>query len=137
MAREVVDILFEYGGFFSMDQNISFIARKSVGKEEGVVYLTRGIIANKYLDRKMSKEEWQEMTDTLFETIRIQDWEKSYKPDVCVMDGYQWHLRVTLADRKKYEIEGDNAVPENWDEWMDLLQPFFLEYEALPEKEAK
>ncbi len=135
MAREVVDVWFEYGVFLEPEQRICFTGRKRTGYAEGMVFFERGLAENKRLERKMSKEEWQELTDALFEEIRIQDWEKRYEPEACVADGYWWSLRLTLADRTKYEIVGKNEVPENWEELMDLMQPFVVEYEALPEPE--
>ncbi len=138
MAREVVDVYFEYVVFLDPSQRISFIGRKKTGQAEGVGFFERALADNKRLDRKMTKEEWEEMSDALFKKIRVQDWEKLYEPEgVCVSDGYQWSLRITLADRTKYETVGKNEVPENWEELMDLLQPFFDEYEALPTPEPK
>ncbi len=136
MATEVVDIFFEYNVFLDPSQRICLIVRKKTGYEDGIVSFSRGLAENKHVDRTIKKEEWQEMADNLFEKIRIQDWEKRYEPEgVVVSDGYQWKLLVTLVDRTKYEIVGNNEVPENWEELMDLLQPFFTEYEALPASE--
>ncbi len=136
MARKLIYVRFQYDVYAASDEFTLFTARRRTGKDEGAVNCIRGGSLPRQLDRKMAAEEWNEMSDVLFEKVRIQDWERSYSPEVvAVSDGYEWSLVIALEDKKKYEFFGRNEVPERWEDLMDVFRPYFIELEAMPEPE--
>jgi hypothetical protein len=55
------------------------------------------------------------------EQVGIDEWDDEYI-DTMICDGTQWKLKV-----KCREIYGDNAYPPNWDEFFELVRPWFRE----------
>ncbi len=138
MARKLVYVRFDYTVYMAPQESVNLTARRRVAKEDGAVYCARGDSLPRHLDRVMTGSEWQEMSDVLFEKLRIQDWKRVYRPEgVCVSDGYQWRLMIALEDGTKYEFTGENAVPERWEDLLDVFKPYFIELEALPEPEQE
>ncbi len=137
MAQKLVYVRYDYTVFMAPAEDIHFTARRRVAQEDGAVYCVRGDSLPKHLDRVMTGAEWQEMSDALFKELRIQEWERSYRPEeVCVSDGFQWRLMIALEDETKYEFLGENAVPERWEDLLEVFRPYFIELEALPMRES-
>lgn len=60
------------------------------------------------------------------ENIHIERWRSEYAPDEMICDGESWDLEYKRADKRCRHISGDNAYPENWDEFikvMDVIAP--------------
>ena len=67
----------------------------------------------------MSVEEVSEK----IENLRINKWHKRYQhEDRFICDGEEWFVKYKDSSRKRTKvIEGDNAYPENWKEFLIVL----------------
>lgn len=57
------------------------------------------------------------------DALGINKWKKQYQPEDCfVLDGEEWLIRYMDSTRqRKKVINGDNAYPDNWDEFLGVL----------------
>lgn len=62
-------------------------------------------------------EDWLEKMDQL----DFSAWEDEYSSEGLVLDGIQWFLQVEEEGRPARRISGDNAYPEEWNEFLELL----------------
>ncbi len=70
------------------------------------------------LDGKASKAWCQD-----FQTLQVESWEDDYdNPDI--LDGTQWSLVCKWKDGTQKKIDGNNAYPEKWHEFLKLLGMF-------------
>ena len=54
--------------------------------------------------------------------IDFSKWQKEYQPKDCeICDGEQWELEVIFADDTKIESYGNNAYPDEWENFFDLV----------------
>ncbi len=54
--------------------------------------------------------------------INFSKWQKEYKPkDFEICDGEQWELEVIFTDDTKIESYGNNAYPDEWEKFFDLI----------------
>ncbi len=135
MAAKLIYVRFDYNMSEAPLEATCFVARRRIKNEDGAVYCARGS-RNDHLDRKLMSEEWDELSDALFEKLCIQNWKRVYRPEnACDREGCEWRLMIALEDGTKYEFTGENAVPERWDDMVDVFKPYFIELEALPEPE--
>ncbi len=76
-------------------------------------------------DIRLSKQESRIWLAAL-ENIHIERWQSKYMPDEIAYDGESWKLEYKRADKRCRHINGDDTYPENWDEFlkvMDILAP--------------
>ena len=101
----------------------------TVKVENDMVYcavdsLMDGITSEKKLRKTVSKIFLQKI-----ESLQINKWKSKYQPpeEIMICDGTQWELDYKEAGKRCRHIYGDNEYPENWDEFMeimDILYPF-------------
>ena len=54
--------------------------------------------------------------------IKIFEWQKEYQPKDCeICDGEQWELEVIYTDDTKIESYGNNAYPDEWENFFGLV----------------
>jgi len=63
------------------------------------------------------------------EGVQINKWKSKYQPpeEIMICDGTQWELDYKETGKRCRHIYGDNTYPDNWDEFMeimDILYPF-------------
>ena len=66
------------------------------------------------------------------EALKLLGWKKNYSPDELWMDGENWTIKFDDSEHKTYKIEGENAYPAKWTEFMDLMSEavgHFWDYE--------
>ena len=106
------------GGFFG--PNIKDLIRLRNGHLEVDRYYTRTrfcdecIRFHEELSRARSKRWLQKL-----EQIHFEEWDDEYWAYVC--DGEQWSLVYQYSGEDKRCIGGSNAYPENWSEFIDLV----------------
>lgn len=74
---------------------------------------------------QLDEEESREWLAAL-ENVHIERWRSEYAPDEMICDGESWELEYKRADKRCRHISGNNAYPENWDEFikvMDVIAP--------------
>ncbi len=131
MTCEITEVFFCYDVHRAPEEDIRFTARKQAGQEEGTVSCALGQDEEKCLSRKMTGEEWRWMTDAFFETLQIPSRKRNYAPRAaCVMGEYRWDLRIILADYTEYAFQGHGAVPNWWDDLMEVFQPYVTELDV-------
>ena len=104
----------------------------TVKAENDIVYyavdsLMEGITSEKKLRKAVSKIFIQKI-----ESLQINKWKSKYQPpeEIMICDGTQWELDYKEAGKRCKHIYGDNAYPDNWEEFlyaMDILYPFIDE----------
>ena len=52
--------------------------------------------------------------------IGIERWKDKYWEDAC--DGEQWELRFKFENEEQRIISGDNAYPDNWEQFQRLMK---------------
>ena len=55
------------------------------------------------------------------EQLNLSSWEDEYSPEGIVLDGIQWFLEVEEEGGPTRKISGDNAYPEEWMDFLELL----------------
>lgn len=76
-------------------------------------------------ESQLSEKESGAWLETL-ENIHIERWKSVYIPSLVICDGESWELEYKRVDKRCRHISGDNAYPENWDEFievMDVISP--------------
>lgn len=101
----------------------------TVKVENDIVYyavdsLMDGITSKKKLRKAVSKIFLQKI-----ERLQINKWKSKYQPpeEIMICDGTQWEIDYKEAGKRCRHIYGDNAYPDNWEEFlnvMDMLYPF-------------
>jgi len=97
--------------------------------ENGIVhYITENAFCGQEEETKLN------MTDSkLFlqkiEELKIGKWKAKYQPpeEIIICDGTQWQIDYKEEGKRCRHIHGDNAYPDNWDDFieiMDILYPF-------------
>ena len=55
--------------------------------------------------------------------ISIENWKEIYTPeDYIVLDGESWIVTYETDDGKKIVVNGDNAYPDNWKNFIKLIR---------------
>ena len=57
-------------------------------------------------------------------SLDIFSWDKKYT-DENVLDGGGWSLKIEYENNEFWEINGDNAYPSNYDNFIDILHKYF------------
>ncbi len=60
--------------------------------------------------------------------LKILKWKKKHAPDTFLMDGVNWTIKYDDSEHKTYKIEGENAYPEKWMEFMDLISEIVVQF---------
>lgn len=56
------------------------------------------------------------------EAIHINRWRSRFEPPNPVLDGEQWEMDYKVAGKRCRHFRGDNAYPENWQQFLHLLE---------------
>ena len=60
------------------------------------------------------------------DNLRTDKWKPRYRPqDIFVMDGCSWRLDINYRDGMIRHTEGENAFPDNWDSFEDLMSQIY------------
>ena len=58
--------------------------------------------------------------------LQVWNWKKDYfDPDV--MDGTEWRLKIIRPKKSQLKVEGQNAYPDNFDDFLKLLNSYIKE----------
>jgi len=71
------------------------------------------------ISHKLTKDQWIFFWDRM-DKINIWNWEKDYFNQE-VLDGTQWELLIKREGKKKIQIYGSNAYPENFQLFLDVI----------------
>ena len=124
-SNEIIPKVFEfrYGG--RIDPN-SF----KIKIENGKIVFAFDSFCSRNFDNYIipSEEEWQKFWDKM-DKIGIWKWIEDYDcPDLIVLDGSSWNLKIELGD-KKLESSGSNAYPgENVEESVPDQSKYFKKF---------
>ena len=58
--------------------------------------------------------------------LAIWSWKTKYF-DSDIMDGTEWRLNISWKDKSNLEVEGQNAYPNNFDDFLKLLNSYIKE----------
>lgn len=60
------------------------------------------------------------------DNLRTDKWKPRYRPqEIFVMDGCSWRLDINYGDGMIRHTEGENAFPDNWDSFEDLMSQIY------------
>jgi len=72
---------------------------------------------------KIYKEHFLKFMNELV-SLDIFSWDKNYT-DENVLDGGGWSLKIEYENNEFLEINGDNAYPSNYDNFINILHKYF------------
>ena len=58
--------------------------------------------------------------------LAIWNWKTKYF-DSDIMDGTEWRLNISWKDKSNLGVEGQNAYPNNFDDFLKLLNSYIKE----------
>ena len=97
--------------------------------EDGKLHYTKESLESDEKD-KTSDIPLKDFSDKI-EALNISGWKKRYEPDgVMFMDGTSWKVKYETADDKPVKCSGENAFPNNWDEFITVLKSAVGEFDT-------
>jgi hypothetical protein len=75
---------------------------------------------NKQKDLVFSEKSLILFIHQLYEN-KVFSWKESYKPEVEIMDGTHWHLKIVYRDNT-YNYSGSNRYPRQWKSFCKSMQ---------------
>lgn len=101
----------------------------NVKVEKGIIhYVTDNLLCGAGEETKLKKAD-SKLILQMIEDLNIGKWKAKYQPpeEFMVCDGTQWQIDYKEEGKHCKHIYGDNAYPDNWDDFievMDILYPF-------------
>lgn len=117
---------FSYGGFDAGCTDIDITVKKGMVTAKVASIVNPDKIAPIHLSKKASQK-WLAALDEL----KVTRWRAYYAPvGAMVLDGIQWSLDVKYEGKRCRHIHGDNAFPNDWYYFLDLMERFYSFSEA-------
>lgn len=95
-------------------------------EKEKVHYVTENLFCGQGEETKLNKADSNLFLQKI-EELKIGKWKAKYCPEMRICDGTQWQIDYKEEGKRCRHIYGDNAYPDNWDDFieiMDTLYPF-------------
>ncbi len=78
------------------------------------------------------EEEFKQFLTDIITDVNILSWENEYLPKRTILDGEEWRITIHLQNDDDIHIYGQNAFPENFDEFIEVCNkydfgPYFIE----------
>jgi len=77
-----------------------------------------------YINEYFSPEETEIILKSI-EDLHIECWERKYMPNGIVLDGETWELTIHYDDGHSKKSSGENAYPDNWNEFLMIMSNIF------------
>ncbi len=126
---------FNIGGFFKGYDEIRLWNYKHSAKYE-ILYMNFGRVAESqfYEKKRIPISNPERLSE--WDALDVNSWANEYYQ--CACDGTQWRLAYREDGKKTRIINGSNAYPPQWNqfiEWLDALMPEMHFSEELEEEE--
>lgn len=116
----VTSISFSVGGFTYGETTVK-ISRNDTGALVTISKLPYSVDCTD--DCQITMRRWSQIIDTLYTKMYLHEWKKSYD-NLCVLDGTQWELKITLTNNRVRNYHGSNAYPPYWKELKSIFQKY-------------
>ena len=123
MNNDLKKIIFISGAYFIENSytgkyKLEVDCNELVGK-----YIFNSTYYNNKIKWKIKKKHFSEFINKLSE-LNVFSWKNDYS-DSCVCDGGYWSLKFEYLKNEPIEIKGDNAYPNNFEEFYLILEKYF------------
>ncbi len=119
-------VKFHYGAYLGETVAVSIIKE---GNAFTLEITARPSVSIDGFKRNLSEAEWEEILETLFQELAVQEWEEQYDR-LDVLDGADWTFEIYLTEGNICRTSGHNAFPPNWEGLANLFTPYLREAEV-------
>ena len=95
--------------------------------EKGIVhYVTDNLFCGQGEETKLNKADSKLFLQKI-EDLKIGKWRAKYQPpeEIVICDGTQWQIDYKEEGKRCKHIYGDNAYPDNWDDFMEVMDELY------------
>jgi hypothetical protein len=118
LKGKLVRFYFMRGGIFQGHESVEVIKNN-----DKIKYMYKHSYKKIHKKYNFSNKKWDIFTDKIF-TEKIHKWKESYY-NIDVQDGEEWELQMEFSDLSSFVSSGSNEYPNNWDEFIKVIDEYF------------